>query len=294
MPPSGIRPLSGVDETITPWYWYPRIPLGALTLVFGRAGIGKSTMVYDVLARASRGDVMPNSAVLPDEPILNARSVIVGTEDTPERVRAVLEKADADLDNVAIVAQEQLPDPRLSVFEQLPFLEDAMKKFRSRVLYVDNVNEAMIGGTIDTNNERSVRNALRPLDSMAKRNDFAVIMTTHPKKGAYRFDVTEGITGSQAFTNLARSILFVARVPHSDVVGVAVAKSNYYPAERVNTLQYRMISEPMGFDPEGHEILGVPSLDWRGRLPYTAQELSNLQAEEAAEIARKAGSEDGY
>lgn len=291
----GIIPMSTLKPEEVKWYWFPRIPLGGITMVFGKAGIGKSTIVYDILSRASTASPMPNSAVPPPAPndTLYAKSLIVGTEDTPERVAAVLDRANADLDFLGILPQDALPNPRLAPLEQLAFVERSMLQFGARVLYIDNVSEALVGDSVDSNNERSVRAALRPLDMMAKRNGWAVILTTHPKKGAEKYDVNEGITGSQAFTNLARSVMFVARVPHSDMFALSVSKSNYYPWDRANTLGYKVHSEVLGTDAEGHEILSIPWVEWMGRLPYNAKELSAMQAEEAGELLKKAGDNNG-
>lgn len=274
------------------WYWFPRIPLGSITMVFGMAGIGKSTMMYDVLAKASIGAAMPLSAVRPDKAhdVMLARSIIVGTEDAPERVAEVLKKADADLDNIAIIPQDNLPHPMLGPLQQIGFLETQMKAFNCKVLYVDNVSEAMLGDT-DSNNERSVRLALRPLDSLAKRLGAAVILTSHPKKGGDAGPVTEAMTGSQAFTNLARSTLYVTRIPKTPLNAIAVAKSNYYPAERANTLAYQIHSEKIG-ERDGHDILSTPRLEWKNVIPYTAQELAKLNAAERK--AQEEGRNTGY
>jgi len=272
--PSGLTSLRTVANTEVDWYWFPRIPLGSITLLFGMAGIGKSTMMYDVLAKASIGAAMPLSAVRPDKnhDVAMSRSIIVGTEDAPARVAQVLERAGADLDNIAVVPQDKLPHPELGPLEQLGFIEEQMIAFNCRVLYVDNVTEAMLGNT-DSNNERSVRMALRPLDALAKRRNAAVVMTSHPKKGGEGGDIKEAMTGSQAFTNLARSTLYVARVPNTQVNGLAVAKSNYYPADLVNTISYRLVSEAIG-ERDGHAVLDIPSVEWGHVIPYTAQELA--------------------
>lgn len=288
---SGILPLKQLAMEEVSWYWFPRIPFGAITLVFGRAGIGKSTMVYDMLARASIGEAMPNAAERPKPPadIENMRSIIIGTEDTPERVASVLDRAGADLDQIGIIPQDNLPDPTLSPLQQMEFVAEETKKFGAAVLYVDNVSEALLGNT-DSNNERSVRYALRPLDTLAKHLGISVLMTTHPRKNVGAGPVVEGITGSQAFTNLARSVLYVDRVPGSDQMGVGVAKSNYYPADRVNTLAFKVNSEKVG-EQDGHDLLSIPWLDWRGVVPYTAQGMATENARLEAERAKEAGYE---
>lgn len=157
-------------------------------------------------------------------------------------------------------------------------------------MYVDNVGEALVGET-DSNNERSVREALRPLDRMAKRLNLSIILNTHPKKGSGYGPITEAITGSQAFTNLSRSVLYVDRAPGSDQMALSVAKANYYIADRVNTLAFKLQSEVLGMEDE-HEILGVPKVDWRGVIPYTAQQLATENARAEAERAKSAGKKD--
>lgn len=271
--------MSSVPVEKVRWLWYARIPIGALTVVFGPANTGKSTLMYDVLARLSRGDRMPCAAQLPpeDDQVSNAFSVVAGIEDAPSHVASVLDAAGAAMDCIALVDQSQFPNPDLGPLEQLPFLEEQIKQFRARTLYLDNLSEAYIAST-DANNEASVRRSLRPLSDMAKRLDISVVIVCHPKKGASAGDIREAISGSQGVFNLARSVLYVAPVPNSNMVGIACAKSSYYPAHLVNTLAFRILSESDG-EIDGQPVVGIPSVEWvPGRVPYTAQGLADANA----------------
>ncbi len=44
------------------WLWADRVPRGAITILEGDPGCGKSTLVYDLVARVSTGKRMPASA----------------------------------------------------------------------------------------------------------------------------------------------------------------------------------------------------------------------------------------
>src|SRR5262249_57531030 len=57
--PDGVAlvPLDTVPPASVRWAWDGRIPLGAVTLLVGDGGLGKSTLLLDVAARLSRGQL---------------------------------------------------------------------------------------------------------------------------------------------------------------------------------------------------------------------------------------------
>src|SRR5690349_3618283 len=85
--PTTMRPVH--------WLWDQRLPLGALTLLAGREGIGKSTVAYALAAQITRGTLPGRYA---DQP----RAVAVcATEDSWEHtISPRLVAAGADLDRV--------------------------------------------------------------------------------------------------------------------------------------------------------------------------------------------------
>jgi RecA-family ATPase len=287
-----VQPFSSVPPEDIKYFWMPRIPLGCLTLLFGAAGRGKTTVACDILARASVGEPMPVSALR--SPIEHSRSIVVGLEDTAERMAAVLENAGGDLNNIGIIPNEDLPDPKLSVIEQIDFLKDECQDWGASILLCDNLGEVTVGAK-DTNNESSVRHALRPLDQMAKHLGIAVLLISHPKKGGATWGpIAEAVTGSQAFVNLVRSVLYVDKVPHSDQMGLAAVKNSYYPIEKIATLAYQIKSDVIATH-DGMDILGLPHVDWRGQVPYTAQQMATENARIEQERGRKKeGNDAGF
>lgn len=51
--------LSDVRVKRVPWLWYPYFPRGAVTIVEGSPGVGKSWVMLDIASRVSRGDIAP-------------------------------------------------------------------------------------------------------------------------------------------------------------------------------------------------------------------------------------------
>lgn len=56
-----VTQLSSVKPAAPRWLWDKRFPIGALSLVDGDGGLGKSQMMIDIACRGSRGDALPNS-----------------------------------------------------------------------------------------------------------------------------------------------------------------------------------------------------------------------------------------
>lgn len=201
--------------------WYP---LDVVTLVAGRAGEGKSTLVLSDAAQATLGS-------LPGEYEGQQLTVAVtATEDTKSMQRARLEAAGADLNRVLfldvanMVAGESLEAvPRIP--EDLPGIRQTLID-SGAVLWIIDPITALVGG--DTNRRDDVRAALDPLHALARELHISVVGILHFGKGAGY--ASDKISGSHAFRDVARSVLLVA---HDDDTGehvVTLDKSNYSQA----------------------------------------------------------------
>ena len=80
------------------WNWQGRIPSGAITILEGNPGDGKSTMLCDLAARTSSGGVMPDT----DWQIEAAGVLWISNEDAPSTTRRNLEASGADLGRVML------------------------------------------------------------------------------------------------------------------------------------------------------------------------------------------------
>jgi hypothetical protein len=83
------------------WLWEHRIPFGALTVLEGDPGLGKSTLTADLAARVTRGLPMPAEAPAAGAP---ANVLFLNAEDSPARtLRPRLAAAGADLGRVCFL-----------------------------------------------------------------------------------------------------------------------------------------------------------------------------------------------
>jgi KaiC/GvpD/RAD55 family RecA-like ATPase len=87
----------------TRWAWQDRIPLGGVTLLAGQEGSGKTTILANVLARATRGQ-------LPGDLIGDPVGCVYATaEDSHSRTLAPrMAAAGADLDRIFFVEVDGL------------------------------------------------------------------------------------------------------------------------------------------------------------------------------------------
>jgi 5S rRNA maturation endonuclease (ribonuclease M5) len=90
-----LTPASEITVRPVHWLWQDRAPLGSLTLIGGREGIGQSTLAYTLAAQVTRG-------ILPGRYYGTAKAVIVAaTEDSWEHtIVPRLMAAGADLTRV--------------------------------------------------------------------------------------------------------------------------------------------------------------------------------------------------
>ncbi len=189
------------------WLWDGRVPLGALTVLAGVQGLGKSTFTAWMTARVTRGGLDGDLKSAP------AAVLIVTLEDhLASVVRPRLEAAGADLDLVEFVAVKfegahdlvTLPDDLLAV-------ERGADDIGARLLVVDPI-VATLAGTIDGYKDQHVRRALAPLASFAERLSLAVVGVMHLTK-QQTGDVLSRVSGSVAFTAAPRSVLMFVNDP---------------------------------------------------------------------------------
>jgi RecA-family ATPase len=76
--------LSNVKRRNISWLWQPYIPLGALTVLLGNGGQGKSFLSLSIAAAVTKGQALPGSdATLPPSDVIvqnteNAIDTVIG------------------------------------------------------------------------------------------------------------------------------------------------------------------------------------------------------------------------
>jgi hypothetical protein len=231
--------------------WEGRWPLGAVSLVAGEGGLGKSTLCTEQHARLSRGEL---EGELNGQP---AYSLIITSEDHKRSVVIPrLIAANADLERVGVVGVQAEGRSELVTFpDDLPELEERIRETEARLLTVDPVVGAL-SGQIDSHKDHSIRRVLGPLAQLAERCDISIAGTIHMNKSAVS-DLLNRISGSKGFVNAARSVLVFARDPN-DVDGdegyervIVHGKSNW--GRYAPTLAARIEERRLGTEVTGAE-----------------------------------------
>lgn len=206
-----VIPASALRMRPAQWLWDRRIPGGAITLLTGREGIGKSTTSYDLIAKITRG-------TLPGKQLGTPRSVgIVATEDAWEEVilpRLVAAGADPErvfqFDAVNPVG-DSVP---LSVPADLPRVAVECTENDIVLIVLDPLMSVIPSG-LDTHKDRDVRQALDPLAKFCASTGVSVLGLIHVNKSTTS-DPLNSIMASRAFTAVARSVLYCIVDPEAE------------------------------------------------------------------------------
>jgi hypothetical protein len=192
------------------WAWTERIPNGALTVIPGREGIGKSLLLAWLAAQITRG-TLPGVFYGQPRPVIYA-----ATEDSwSHTIGPRLYAAGADLDRVYRVDVEQDGKiDQLTLPSDTSALAHEIRQLGVALLAADPLLSLIHAG-IDTHRDRDLRTALEPLARLADETKCAVVGLAHFNKSASS-DALNLITGSRAFSAVARAVLAIARDTEAD------------------------------------------------------------------------------
>jgi hypothetical protein len=190
--------LADIEPQEVAWLWRERIPLGRLTVLAGRPGVGKSFVTVDFASRVSTGMAWPDGSV--NE---SAGGVLFfAAEDDPaDTIRPRLDAAGADSGRVYYCRNVDLTEIESRV-DQVP---------DCRLVVIDPIG-SYLGQYVDAYRENEVRAVLEPLAELAGRRSIAVILVAHTRKAWAPF-ADDSVLGSRAFVGLARAVWHVTKDP---------------------------------------------------------------------------------
>ena len=248
-PAKTLVTVKASDVVVQPvtWLWKDRIAYGAVAIIDGDPGEGKSSIALDHAARLSAGKALPGGDDY--EP---AGVVVVGCEDSIETtVVPRLKAAGADLARIRLVKGVPEGDgfPRmLSIPEDLGALREAIKSAGARLVVIEPLL-AFISLNTHSHSDQQVRRALGPLAALAEETSAAVLAVRHLTKKPGGQPLYRG-QGSIGFIGAARTAFLVGPDPHTPECRVlAMTKSNLGELER--SWRYRIVGKtsPPGEEP---------------------------------------------
>ena len=257
---------SDVEEKQISWLWQGRIPLGAITLLDGDPGLGKSLITIDLAARVTTGRDMPDGT-----PGVDGGVVLLSAEDDlAATVRPRLEAASAYLDRVEMLRGVTLYDLDTGTEQQrflllpgdIPYLERVIRQVEARLVVIDPLM-AYLDSTVNSWSDQHVRAAFAPLTALAERTGAAILILRHLNKATGMSAIHRG-GGSIGIVAAARSGLLVAKHPDNpeDERVLASTKSNLGPP--LPSLRYCITSSD--------DDDSIPQVEWLGECPLNAEQ----------------------
>lgn len=197
--------LATVEERPLRWLWPGHIPHGAITLVIGDPGLGKSQLTLDLAARITRKTPWPDGT----ESELANVLLIAGEDSLQQTVMPRLRASGANFHRITVM-DEVLDAGKPRTFDlrkDLTVLERIVVQNHIELVILDPLNGYL--GATNSWREAEVRAVLMPIRSMAERHDVAVIGVIHLNKDNTRAAIHRA-QGSVAFTAVARAVFAVA------------------------------------------------------------------------------------
>ncbi len=221
-----VTSIADVHEEPVEWLWSERIPYGNLTIVAGDPGLGKSTIVLDLMARVTMGHKMPFTADRGDP-----QSVILLTAEDglANTVKPRLQAAGADTEKVFVIEgvreQEGEIVQLISIPDDIPTIKKIILEKNARLVIFDPM-DAFLADGVNSFQNHSMRRALSPVKMLAEELGVAIIAICHLNKSRGRSALYR-VGGSIANTAAARSVLLVAEDPEDETGRIlAGVKSN--------------------------------------------------------------------
>ena len=220
------------------WLWEPYLPTGALTLMAGAPGCGKSFLSTALAASLSQG-LTPFHRTRTEK----IRTAILSLEDDPARtIVPRLKASGADLGEIVIFDQHHREADLVETLamrdgtegDLLRVLREGVKLRGIRLVIIDTLT-AFTPASVDGHEAVAVRQMMKPLARFASECGVGVLVICHARKRSSH-DSTHGVQatvlGSVDYVAACRSALLVQKDPKADegTAGIMThAKCNFGP-----------------------------------------------------------------
>jgi putative DNA primase/helicase len=269
------------------WLWDNWIAFGKVSVLAGEGGQGKSTVLCDLAARTSTGEMWPDGTRNGRGP----RGVVIlaAEDDCEDTIAPRLIAAGADMTRIFNIRSVIEDNSRRSFNLQADLArleQEIAKRPDIGLVQLDPVTSYL--GRVDSHKNADVRAVLEPLGELAARLKVAIVCNNHFTKGLGG-TANNRIIGSVAFVNQARAAFIVTPDAEDDGRMLLMpSKNNIAPIKY--GLAYRiegvMIGDAQGLDTE---IL-TSRIAWES-LPVTISADEALAAHAGGNEAKTAKAE---
>lgn len=256
-----FKTLSEYEEREIEWLFYPYIPLGAITILAGDPGCGKSYLSVAFASIVSNGNRFPFESE--DTPQKEPAMVVMqnGEDGIEDSIKPRLTKAGANQDNVGVMVEEA----ELLTFSDLDKIERTFEYRNPKLVIFDPVQRYM--GNVNLNSLAEVTNTLKGLNKLAQKYNCAILLVMHlnkgQNKGIYRLNGSVGLPG------IARSVLMVQDLQDTDDKALVHIKSNL--AKKGMAVIFEITDNGINFKDQVPESSLKPSNDKENKVSQKDQ-----------------------
>jgi hypothetical protein len=208
-----VEDLWDIEAKEVDWLWPGRFPLGAVSVILGRMGDGKSTFIGWLAATVAKGFGWPDC---PHDNPAGHVLILQSEEQNSSSVRPRLESFGVDgPDLVSIVHGVDYGDEEptgLSIQRNADLLAKHCEERGDVKLILFDPIKDYLGVGKNANDEADVMGALMPLRDLAERFNVAVVLIIHPRKDN-EGDILDRAGGSGAFLRKARISWYLSYDP---------------------------------------------------------------------------------
>lgn len=278
-----LTPASSFRIRGVKWVWENRMPVGALTLIPGREGVGKSTFLAWMTAAITRGELPGMYHETPKSVLYSA------SEDAWEYTIAPrMLAAGADMDRVFRIDAALEGDGYGGVVlpRDCRELVRAARDVDAALLACDPMI-SLVDERLNTFKAKELRVALEPLVAAAEEAEIGIGALVHFNKGQGS-DVGTLISGARAWAEVARAVIAIGRDRDADEYTCVVSQTkNNLGVGDLPNLTYTIDSHELTTD-DG-ETASVGRLRWTGETDRGVEDLLAEAASGGAGSPGKAG-----
>lgn len=264
------RRFSDVEVEEVKWLWPKYIPSGKITILAGDASMGKSTIVFDIISRITRGMVMPDG-----QRGVTGSCIIASAEDTVSDTILPRVLAAGAIQQKIISIDEVLDDEEgearpISFPRDLSLIRQTLINSGARLMLIDPL-DAFLGMDIDSHKNADIRRTLHPLEKVAEETGTSILILAHYRK-AEGTNNLHRVGGSIGLTAAARSVLGVTLVDKRRILHPL--KNNL--VRRPSAMQYEVVSirkeksEKLTWK-GGRDYIETSGIKWLGEVEYDSQ-----------------------
>ena len=244
-----LKPYAEVEYEDPHFLFAPYIPLGAITIVQGDTGVGKTAFICKVAAAASIG------GVIQDVQCADVNTLILSVEDDPSTLRGRIEASGGDLTRCFF------PVDGFDLTFMSDQIEDMIVECNAKLVIFDPL-QAFLGAKVDMHRANETRPVMARLAEIAKKLGCAIVIVSHLSKGSAGGPALYRALGSIDIVAASRSVLYVGKNPR-DPSQCAVIHAKHSHSMQGKGFLYR-IGGRGGVQWEGYTDLTADDLETRG------------------------------